>query len=198
LDSEAAVWAGDLWKELCQNAIVGSLTWHTDEASQAIREEKAPFGIGAAGLAMLDGYPDRSKIIGKVSYTAIPGKNKVVGVASYFGWGIAHNSAHPKEAFEFARWLVSPETEKKQSLMNGQTSCVTANATDPEITSKYPFSEAILESMKEVRTIPGSVNAAKMILRLQAGLSEIGSSNRSAREVLSAIQAEFAGVDMRN
>lgn len=197
LDSEPAKFAINLYDQLTQNAVTGSLTWHVDESNAAVREGKAPFGFTVPGLAMLDADPDQSVIVGKAVYAPVPGRNKVVTPLGFFGWGIAANSAHKQEAFDFLTWLVSPAIEKKQSLMNGQFSCVTANGNDSEIAAKYPFFGAVAESLKEIRTIPSSPNAVRMLERLTAGLSEVASTNVSPESVLARIQNEFLGVDMR-
>jgi ABC-type glycerol-3-phosphate transport system substrate-binding protein len=197
LDSEPAKFAINLYDELTQNAVTGSLTWHVDESNAAIREGKAPFGFSVPGLAMLDADPDQSLIVGKAVYAPVPGRNKVVTPLGFFGWAIAANSPHKQEAFDFLMWLVSPETEKRQSLMNGQFSCVTANGNDAEIAAKYPFFGAVAESLQDIRTIPSSSNSVKMLERLTAGLSEVASTNNSAEAILARIQAEFANADMR-
>ncbi|MDR1288663.1 MAG: extracellular solute-binding protein [Treponema sp.] len=197
LDSEPAKFAINLYDQLTQNAITGSLTWHVDESNAAVREGKAPFGFTVPGLAMLDADPDQSVIVGKAVYAPVPGRNKVVTPLGFFGWAIAANSPHKAEAFDFLTWLVSPAIEKRQSLMNGQFSCVTANGNDSEIAAKYPFFGAVAESLQDIRTMPSSPNCVKMLERLMVGLSEVASTNVSPETVLARIQSEFASVDMR-
>lgn len=197
LDSNAAKYAVRMWGELCKYAIVGSPTWHTDQASQATREAKAPFGFTAAGLAMLNGYQDQSAIVGKVAYRPIPTRRPIVSCASYWGWGIAANTPHPQEAFDFLAWLVSPETEKKQSMMNGQTTAINTTLNDPDIAAKYPFFSAVKESMQRIKTMPTSIKGAEMVQRLQAALNEIATTSRDPETVLAEVQAEYAGVDLR-
>jgi ABC-type glycerol-3-phosphate transport system substrate-binding protein len=197
LDTDAAKYAARTWGELCKYAIVGSSTWHTDGASQAIREGKAPFGFTAAGLAMLNGYPDQSAIVGKAEYRPVPTRKPLVSCASYWGWGIAANTPNPQEAFNFLAWLVSPETEKKQSMMNGQTTCINTTLGDPEIASKYPFFGAVRESMQRIKTLPTSIKGAEMVQRIQAAMNEIATTGRNPETVLAEVQAEYTGVDLR-
>jgi ABC-type glycerol-3-phosphate transport system substrate-binding protein len=197
LDTESAKYAINAYAELARNSVTGSTTWHVDEANAAIREGKAPFGFSVPGLAMLDLDPDQSVISGKAVYTPVPGRNKVVTRLGFFGWAIAANSPHKQEAFDFLTWLVSPAVEKRQSLMNGQFSCVLANGNDPEIAVKYPYFGAVAESLQEIRTLPSTANVTKLFERLMAGLSEVATTTVNPEIVLARIQGEFANTDMR-
>ena len=199
LDTDAAKYAVTIWHELSKYAITGSSTWHTDGASQATREGRAPFGFTAAGLAMLNHDPDHSAIVNNVAYTPVPTRNPLISSASYWNWGIARNTPNPQAAFDFLTWLVSPETEKKQSLMNGQTTAINATLGDPDIAAKFPFFGAVVESMRNIRTLPTSVRGAEMNVRLQAALNEIATNPNGVDPlaILARVQAEFANVDLR-
>ena len=124
LTSEAAQKAFTLWKDLCDNSMTGSLTWHNDQVSQAIREEKAPFGITISGLANMDIDPEVSLIKDKVGYAPIPGGVENVSVVTYWSWAVAKNSENQEAAYDLAAWMTSPEVEKELALMNGQITAV--------------------------------------------------------------------------
>ena len=130
LTSEAAQNAFTLWKDLCDNSMTGSLTWHNDQVSQAIREEKAPFGITISGLANMDIDPEVSLIKDKVGYAPIPGEVENVSVVTYWSWAVAKNSENQEEAYDLAAWMTSPEVEKELALMNGQITAVKSLAED--------------------------------------------------------------------
>lgn len=186
--SEQALYAADLWDQLCQYSMEGSLTWHHDQVSQAIREEIAPFGITVTGLSGQDSNPEVSKIVDKVGYAPIPGLVQVSGCVSYWSWCVAANSKNPEAAFKVAAWLTSPAVEKAQALMNGQITAISSLADDAEVVAKIPFLPATNETLKNAKTQPTSASAAAIFEPLVAALSEIASSDASVTDVFTALQ----------
>ena len=192
--SDEAIYAAEVWDKLCEYSITGSLTWHHDQVSAAVREEVAPIGITITGLSGLDSDPKMSKIVDKVKYATIPGKKSVVGVVSYWSWGVAKNSKNPEAAFKLAVWLVSPEIEKKQALMNGQIGAISSLAQDSEVVAKMPFLPATSETLANAKTQPTSVSAGKIFVPLIAALSEIASTNKAPKDVLAKLQNDLKDV----
>jgi ABC-type glycerol-3-phosphate transport system substrate-binding protein len=192
--SGEAIYAAEVWDKLCEYSITGSLTWHHDQVSAAVREEVAPIGITITGLSGLDSDPKMSKIVDKVGYAPIPGKKSVVGVVSYWSWGVAKNSKNPEAAFKLAVWLVSPEVEKKQALMNGQIGAISSLAQDSEVVAKMPFLPATSETLANAKTQPTSVSAGKIFEPLVAALSEIASTNKAPKDVLAKLQNDLKDV----
>jgi ABC-type glycerol-3-phosphate transport system substrate-binding protein len=192
--SDEAIYAAEVWDKLCEYSITGSLTWHHDQVSAAVREEVAPIGITITGLSGLDSDPKMSKIVDKVGYAPIPGKKSVVGVVSYWSWGVAKNSKNPEAAFKLAVWLVSPEVEKKQALMNGQIGAISSLAQDSEVVAKMPFLPATSETLANAKTQPTSVSAGKIFEPLIAALSEIASTNKAPKDVLAKLQNDLKDV----
>lgn len=192
--SGEAIYAAEFWDKLCEYSITGSLTWHHDQVSAAVREEVAPIGITITGLSGLDSDPKMSKIVDKVGYAPIPGKKSVVGVVSYWSWGVAKNSKNPEAAFKLVVWLVSPEVEKKQALMNGQIGAISSLAQDSEVVAKMPFLPATSETLANAKTQPTSVSAGKIFEPLIAALSEIASTNKAPKDVLVKLQNDLKDV----
>ena len=188
ITSSAAMTAAKLFDDLSVYAIDGSLTWHHDQVSEAIRTEKAPFGITVTGLSFMDTDPEQSAIVDKVGYAAVPGAVSVSGCVSYWSWTIAANSANPEAAFDFAAWLCSPEIEKKQALMNSQITAVSALAEDPEVVASIPFLPAANETLANAKTQPTSEAASVIFDPITASLSEIASSDAPYADVLAALQ----------
>lgn len=186
--SDEALYAAEVWDKLCDYSITGSLTWHHDEVSQAVREEVAPIGITVTGLSGFDSDPEMSKIVDKVGYAAIPGGESVVGVVSYWSWGVANNSKNPDAAFKLAVWLTSPEIEKEQALMNGQICAVSSLAEDSEVVAKMPFLPATSETLANAKTQPTSVSAGAIFEPLETALSEIAATDRTPEDIFTELQ----------
>ena len=186
--SDEAIYAAEVWDKLCEYSITGSLTWHHDQVSQAVREETAPIGITVTGLSGFDSDPEMSTIVDKVGYAAIPGNESVVGVVSYWSWGVAKNSENPDAAFKLAVWLTSPEIEKKQSLMNGQICAVSSLAEDSEVVAKMPFLPATSETLANAKTQPTSVSAGAIFEPLEVALSEIAATDKTPEDIFTELQ----------
>lgn len=192
--SEEALYAANLYDELSKYAMDGALTWHHDQVSEAIREEKAPFGITVTGLSGMDADPEKSLIADKVGYAAVPGKKLVAGLVSYWSWCVAANSKNPEAAFKLAAWLTGPEAEKKQALMNGQITAVSSLAEDAEVVAKIPFLPATNETLANAKTQPTSASASKIFEPLAAALSEIASSDKPSQDVFTKLQDQLKDV----
>lgn len=192
LESEPMQEAFALWKELCDNSITGSLTWHNDQVSQAVREEKAPFGITITGLANMDIDPEVSLITDKVGYAPIPGGEANVGVATYWSWAVAKNSKNPEKAYALAAWLTSPDVEKKQSLLNGQITAVKSLAEDSEVVESIPVLPVANEVLATAKPQPSTGDSSKVLEALQATLSEIGSTGADPIEAAGELQKSLS------
>lgn len=186
--SDEALYAANLWDQLCQYSVDGALTWHHDQVSQAVREEQAPFGITVTGLSGQDSNPEVSKIVDKVGYAPIPGKVKVAGCVSYWSWCVAANSKNPEAAFAVAAWLTSPEVEKAQALMNGQITAVSSLADDAEVVAVIPYLPATNETLANAKTQPTSASALTIFEPLMAALSELSSTAKPASEIFATLQ----------
>jgi len=194
LQSPEAIRAMTLYKELCQYSMDGSATWHHDQVSEAVRTEKAPFGICVTGLCGMDSDPEQSAIVGKVTYAPIPGDKLVAGCVSYWSWAVAANSKNPEAAYKFAAWLVSPAIEKQQSLMNGQITAVSALGTDAEVVAKTPFLPAASETLANAKTQPTSASASAIFEPLAATLSQVATSDITPEDALAALQSQLKDV----
>lgn len=193
LTSEAAQNAFTLWKDLCDNSMTGSLTWHNDQVSQAIREEKAPFGITISGLANMDIDPEVSLIKDKVGYAPIPGGVENVSVVTYWSWAVAKNSENQEDAYDLAAWMTSPEVEKELALMNGQITAIKSLAEDAEVVESIPVLPVANEILATAKPQPSTGDSSKILEALQATLSEIGAAGADPIEAAEALQETFSG-----
>lgn len=193
LTSEAAQNAFTLWKDLCDNSMTGSLTWHNDQVSQAIREEKAPFGITISGLANMDIDPEVSLIKDKVGYAPIPAGVENVSVVTYWSWAVAKNSENQEDAYDLAAWMTSPEVEKELALMNGQITAIKSLAEDAEVVESIPVLPVANEILATAKPQPSTGDSSKILEALQATLSEIGAAGADPIEAAEALQETFSG-----
>lgn len=198
LASPQAVEAATIYDQLCEYAAIGSLTWHHDQVSEAIRMEKIPFGITVTGLSGLDIDPEQSLIADKVGYAPIPGPggSPTVGISSTWTWCIAANSKNPDAAFKALMWLCGYDATRAQTLKNGQISAITALGEDPEVVSSVPVLPAASITLSSAKTQPTSVEASVIFNPLIVTLSNIASTDVSPSDAMNLLQDELKDVHL--
>ena len=132
VDSPEALRAMTMLNDLVSYSVKGSPSYGFDEAHVAFQQGRAamlPFWDSGDGFFS---DPDQSDIIGKWAVAPMPG-----GRATNGGWSvqITADSPNAEAAWEFLKWIVSPEMERR--LVPLKPSCRTSILTDPEF-SKYP------------------------------------------------------------
>jgi multiple sugar transport system substrate-binding protein len=131
IDSPEALKAMEMLVELQKYSIEGSPSYGFDEGHTAFQLGKAamlPFWDSGDGFFS---DPKQSDITGKWGVAPMPG-----GRATNGGWSvqISVDSPNPEAAWEFLKWIVSPEMERR--LVPMKPSCRISVLTDPEY-SKY-------------------------------------------------------------
>jgi multiple sugar transport system substrate-binding protein len=132
INSAQSLQAMRMLNELLKYSVEGSPGYGFDEGHTAFQQGKAamlPFWDSGDGF-----FSDRaqSDIIGKWAVAPMPG-----GRATNGGWSvqISADSKNPAAAWEFLKWIVSPEMERR--LVPMKPSCRISILTDPAF-SKYP------------------------------------------------------------
>jgi multiple sugar transport system substrate-binding protein len=132
INSPEALKAMTMLKDLVAYSVEGSPSYGFDEAHVAFQQGRAamlPFWDSGDGFFSDE---EQSDIIGKWAVAPMPG-----GRATNGGWSvqISADSPNPEAAWEFLKWLVSPEMERR--LVPMKPSCRTSILTDSEF-EKYP------------------------------------------------------------
>ncbi|TKJ45274.1 hypothetical protein CEE35_04765 [Candidatus Aerophobetes bacterium Ae_b3b] len=132
VDSSEALQAMTMLKNLVAYSVKGSPSYGFDEAHVAFQQGRAamlPFWDSGDGFFS---DPKQSDIIGKWAVAPMPG-----GRATNGGWSvqISADSPNPEAAWEFLKWIISPEMERR--LVPLKPSCRISILTDSEF-SKYP------------------------------------------------------------
>jgi multiple sugar transport system substrate-binding protein len=95
--------------------------------------------------------PEISSIVGKVAATVAPVAEGMEPKYGFGGWGIGINAdSTPEEqeaAWEFIKWLTSPEIQKEW-IRNDGAPIRRSTLTDPELVEEYPWFPLILESFE--------------------------------------------------
>ena len=112
-------------------------------------------------VAMMEGWsiaragyedPEISSIVGKVDVAVAPVSEGMEPKYGFGGWGIGINAdSSPEEqeaAWEFIKWLTSPEVQKEW-IRNDGAPIRRSTLTDPELVAEYPWFPLMLESFEK-------------------------------------------------
>jgi multiple sugar transport system substrate-binding protein len=93
--------------------------------------------------------PEVSTIAGKVGTVPAPMAAGLDPKYAFGGWGLAINadSDTPDAAWEFIKWVTSPEVQKRWVEDGAGTYIRKSTAEDPELTAEFPFQPVIAEAL---------------------------------------------------
>jgi multiple sugar transport system substrate-binding protein len=139
----------EFFGSLFKYAPPGNADYWWDQRETAFREGK---------VAMMEGWsisrndyedPTLSKVVGKVDITYAPNAAGVVQKVGFGGWGIGINADSEKTkqeaAWEFIKWLASPDVQKEWVLHRGPPLRI-STMKDPEIVKALPWMPILLDS----------------------------------------------------
>lgn len=113
----------------------------------------------SGNVAMMEGWsiaragyenPEISSVVGKVDVTAAPVAEGMEPKYGFGGWGIGINadSKNPDAAWEFIKWITSPEVQKEW-IRNDGAPIRRSTLEDPELVAEYPWFPLMLESFEK-------------------------------------------------
>jgi len=117
----------------------GVESYNANEVGQAMAAGTAASSINWPNWVATFEDPSQSRMVGKISYTAIPaGTHAGSSEIGHWTMGIMSASKHKQEAFDFMVWATSPE-QIKISATRGNPPVRFSVFTDPELTSQEKF-----------------------------------------------------------
>jgi multiple sugar transport system substrate-binding protein len=91
----------------------------------------------------------KSRVVGKIEVALIPGgKLKSAGFSELGGIAISSNTANKDAAWEYVRFVTSPEQQRKMALAIGRVPTQPALLRDPEVQKRYPAAVVAVEQMR--------------------------------------------------
>jgi multiple sugar transport system substrate-binding protein len=137
-----------------------------------------------------------SKVVDMVGYEPLPHfpEGKSAAALGGYQFGVNASSKHPAEAYQFVKYLSSPESQKTYALQINVAPTRTAVYDDPEVVQQAPF----LASLKDVfiGSTPRPIHPAypQMSLALQSGLSSALSKQKGVQDALDGIADEINNI----
>lgn len=145
INSAVNVEALEIYADLFNYAPEGAVTYAWGERVTSFSDGSSMMMVDwSAGLDYLK--EDTVAVSGSAAITTTPVKEGMDPVYPFGGWGIGINADSPSQgaAWEFIKWLSSPEVQKQYVELGGKP-IRRSTLTDPELVAKYPFLTTILE-----------------------------------------------------
>ena len=186
-DSRSIQAIKDYMENVNQAAPRGALNFNLDDAFRVMSQGQAWSMITYNWmLAVLDD-PEKSKVAGKVAIAPLPeGKS----LAGGWGWGIAYNSSHKEEAWQFIKWVESFDIAKKRAL-NGGAPTRSDVLLDPEVLAKYPHYKVVEEILAKSKPVPEFQYSTQMVEIVGRELSLIGAEGKDPQVAMDEAAKEL-------
>lgn len=180
--------------ELGKYSPPGYASFNADEVGAHLLQGTAAMSINwPAWISPFDN-PSRSKVIGKMEFTTLPGA-KNSGRAEIGNWLIAipREARNKEAAFDFLLWATSAE-QMKRSALRGNPPTRKSLFTDPELVAKFPAYPAQLRSLESSRPRPRTPLWNEIENAFGIYLSKANSGELSAEDALNQANNEIAKI----
>lgn len=188
INNEVGVKATELYLRLLKNgAPSGALSFNLDDAYREMTQDKAFSMITYNWMLPQLNDPKQSKVSGNVALAPMPGG---IGLNGGWGWAIPKNSQYKEEAWEFIKWVESPEIAKERALAGGAPTRFDV-FTDESVVTKYPWYPKVMWLVMGAKHVPEFQYSTQMIEVVGRELSLAATGSKSVKQALDAAAAEL-------
>jgi multiple sugar transport system substrate-binding protein len=180
--------------ELGKYSPPGYASFNADEVSAHLLQGTAAQSINWPAWIPAFNDPVRSKVVGKVKITTLPGQNRG-GQAEIGNWLIAipASSRHRDTAVDFLFWATSPE-EMHKSAVRGNPPTRESLFEDPALIGRYPSYPAQLKSLAGSRPRPRTPSWNEIENAFGIYLSKANTGELSPEEAMNRANDEIARI----
>lgn len=169
-------------------------TFTEQESHTAFIEGQAPYIRNWPYQYALANDKEQSKIVGKVAVAPLPAGD--AGSASALGgWMTAINkyTEHPKEAWEFLKFLNGPEGQKINAVKGGHAPTIPALYDDAEVKAANPYfaEEGFVNALNNAVSRPVAPNYQEVSEILQIHISKAIAGTESVEDAVKAMETEM-------
>lgn len=183
--------------ELGKYSPPGYASFNADEVGAHLLQGTAAMSINWPVWISAFSDPSRSKVIGKMEFTTLPGANKP-GQAEIGNWLIAipRYSKNAEAAIDFLLWATTPE-QMKLSALRGNPPTRRSLFNDAELVAKNPAYPAQLRSLESSRPRPRTPYWNEIENAFGIFLSKANSGELSPAEAMNQANAEIEKILQR-
>ncbi|HEY0321299.1 MAG TPA: ABC transporter substrate-binding protein [Pyrinomonadaceae bacterium] len=180
--------------ELGKSAPPGYSSFNADEVSAHLLQGTAAMSINWPAWISAFNDPSKSKVIGKMAFTTMPGALKA-GQAEIGNWliSIPRDARNAEAAFDFLVWATSAE-QLKRSALRGNPPTRRSVFTDAELVTKFPTYPVQLRSLETSRPRPRTPRWNEIENAFGIFLSKANSGELSPEDAMNQANTEIAKI----
>ncbi|WP_419881471.1 ABC transporter substrate-binding protein [Peribacillus sp. B-H-3] len=182
--------------EVAKSSVVpGNVTTFTEiESDQAFIEGQTPFLRNWPYEYASANDKEKSKIAGKVGIAPLPAGDKGSG-AALGGWmaGINKNSKHPKEAWEFLKFMAGPEGQKIDAIYGGHAPTILSLYNDQDVIKANPTfaDKGFQDGLKAAVSRPVAPNYPEISEIIQIHVSKAIAGQETVEQAVQNMEKEM-------
>jgi multiple sugar transport system substrate-binding protein len=194
VNSPEGVAALKLMLELGKSAPPGYSSFNADEVSAHLLQGTAAMSINWPAWIAAFSDPAKSKVIGKMAFTTMPGALKP-GQAEIGNWliSIPRDARNAEAAFDFLMWVTSAEQLKRSALL-GNPPTRRSVFNDAELVAKFPTYPVQLRSLETSRPRPRTPRWNEIENAFGIFLSKANSGELSPEDAMNQANAELTKI----
>lgn len=169
----------------------GVSTYQEDEARRLFQSGNTVFMRNwpyAWALLNAEDSPVKGKV-GIKPMVHAPGEESAACLGGW-GWGIASNTKHPKEAWKAVEFLTSADTQRKLILNTGYLPSRRTLYSDPQLLERYSFFPQVLQVLENAALRPPIAQYAQASDILQRYLSAALTGRMNAEDAMRSAARE--------
>ena len=189
INNEAGVHAVELFVEAMNNAAQpGAANADLNDTGALWRQGKA-FSSVSYLFFLSDGETvEDSQVSGKGAITTMPGGT---GLTGSWSWGIPVSSPNPDAAFEFIKWVESPEIALRRG-MGGGVAAQSALYENEEYIAAFPWLAQVADLAATGKGLPAITRQTQMVEIMGRHLSDAVTGGATPQEAMDAAAEELA------
>lgn len=197
VNSPEGIAALKLMLELGKYSPPGYVSFNAAEVGAHLLQGTAAMSINWPAWISSFSDPARSKVIGKMTFTTLPGGQRR-GQAEIGNWLIAipRDAKNAEAAFDFLIWATTAN-EMKRSALGGNPPTRRSVFTDPELVARFPSYPAQLRSLETSRPRPRTPQWNEIENAFGIFLSKANSGELSALDALNQANVEIEKILQR-
>jgi multiple sugar transport system substrate-binding protein len=197
VNSPEGIAALEFMLELGKYSPPGYVSFNAAEVGAHLLQGTAAMSINWPAWLSSFSDPSKSKVIGKMEFTTLPGAQKS-GQAEIGNWLIAipRDSQNGEAALEFLLWATTAE-QMKRSALRGNPPTRKSLFSDAELLAKYPTYPAQLRSLESSRPRPRTPYWNEIENAFGIFLSKANSGELSPTDALNQANAEIEKILQR-
>jgi ABC-type glycerol-3-phosphate transport system substrate-binding protein len=189
INNEVGVRAAELYARCVNNAAQpGAAGADLNDTMATYSQGKAFSMISYMFMLSVFNDDDASVVKDKNTMTVMPGGHGLTGMWS---WGIPVSSPNPDAAWEFLKWVESPEVAMKRALA-GAVPAQEAPYENQEFLDKYPWMPQAKDMIASGEGLPAVTKQAQLVEIMGRHLSEVVAGARTPQEGMDGAAEELA------